>query len=624
MPAYPQYKEIHTPENMHAELLAFFNAIDEVFVSYDFVNYKLISISNACEKLFGYTASQLLTNNQLWLKLVHPDDRYIAINEYKALQRGEQVNSQHRIIRSDDWVCWVEKKIVPVLVDGKLVRFDGVIRDITARKEEEERCRNSETMYRQIVETAQEGIWTIDENEKVNFINVRLGDMLGYEPQEMLGKEPYDFMDQKVKADVVAAVERARNGAKENFDAKLITKQGRDVWTKISTNPIFDEAGKYRGILGMVTDMTITRSDAEAVRKSEANLRAIFDNTDSAYILIDAKKRIVSYNALAQKYSVENNNKKLVVKNHIQEYFSAPRWDFVQQLLEKVSEGETINYELSFVDKNGLTRWYDVRWLNVKDNSGKNWGLILVNKDITEAKIAALEREQITTDLIQHNNHLEQFTYIVSHNLRAPVANIIGLSDLLMDDDLDVDMRHDVVAKVSSSIKNIDIIIQDLNHILQARKPINEKKEKVYFANVVKTIKTSIYNTIINSNVQITCSFDEVDAIFTIRSYLYSIFYNLTSNSIKYCQAGVDPVISITSRQLGNKVELIFKDNGKGIDLDKNGEQLFGLYKRFDTTTEGKGMGLFMVKTQVEALGGTIQIKSKLGEGTEFTIQLSL
>ncbi len=78
----------------------------------------------------------------------------------------------------------------------------------------------------------------------------------------------------------------------------------------------------------------------------------------------------------------------------------------------------------------------------------------------------------------------------------------------------------------------------------------------------------------------------------------------------------------IKSSKLKDKVTLRFKDNGKGIDLNKNASELFGLYKRFDTTVEGKGMGLFMVKTQVEALGGTIKIKSKLGEGTEFIIQL--
>jgi signal transduction histidine kinase len=96
----------------------------------------------------------------------------------------------------------------------------------------------------------------------------------------------------------------------------------------------------------------------------------------------------------------------------------------------------------------------------------------------------------------------------------------------------------------------------------------------------------------------------------------------LSSNSIKFRQPGIAPVITITSKRVQDKIELHFKDNGKGIDLDKHGHHLFGLYKRFDNSMEGKGMGLFMVKTQVEALGGTIKIKSTPGEGTEFVIQL--
>ncbi len=193
---------------------------------------------------------------------------------------------------------------------------------------------------------------------------------------------------------------------------------------------------------------------------------------------------------------------------------------------------------------------------------------------------------------------------------------------MLKEHDLEHDMKNEVVERVSQSIKNIDTVIQDLNHILQTRELVNEKKETVYFKDLVDDIKTSIYNTVVSEKVQLECYFDEVDSLFTIRSYLYSIFYNLSSNSIKYRQAGIAPVITIKSRKLKDKVELHFKDNGKGIDLDKNASQLFGLYKRFDTTTEGKGMGLFMVKTQVEALGGTIKIKSKLGHGAEFIIQL--
>jgi signal transduction histidine kinase len=166
------------------------------------------------------------------------------------------------------------------------------------------------------------------------------------------------------------------------------------------------------------------------------------------------------------------------------------------------------------------------------------------------------------------------------------------------------------------------MVIQDLNHILQSRAMLNEKKEPVYFDDLLETIKTSIQNIIANEHVQFHCSFDDAGSIFAIRSYLYSIFYNLISNSIKYRQTNITPQLSIKSYKLKDKIELRFKDNGKGIDLEKNSGQLFGLYKRFDTTMEGKGMGLFMVKTQVEALGGTIKIKSTLGEGTEFVIQL--
>src|SRR6202012_3840544 len=125
-------------------------------------------------------------------------------------------------------------------------------------------------------------------------------------------------------------------------------------------------------------------------------------------------------------------------------------------------------------------------------------------------------------------------------------------------------------------------------------------------------IKTSIYTMVLRENVEFQYCFAEVESIFTIRSYIYSILYNLTSNSIKFRKADIHPVISIKTILLKNKIELRFKDNSKGIDLEKNGFNLFGLYKRFDTSVEGKGMGLFMVKTQVEAIGGTINIESKL------------
>ena len=612
-------------EAENRELMVFFNAMDEVFFSVDMINSRVIQISQACEKLYGYKQADFFADHLFWFRLIHPDDKHIIEHEGGILRRGDQVNNQYRIIRKDNTIRWIENKIIPSLdKTGRLVRVDGVTRDITQRKEAEAKHKKSEERYRQIVETSQEGIWTIDENNKTNFVNKRICEILGYPAKEMMGKELYDFMDEEGKEYAITCMERRRKGAKERLDIRYVTKSGEDVWANISANPIFDEKGNYKGALAMVTDITQRKLDEEEIKKSEANLRTIFENTDSAYVLFNAEMKIVSFNALAQKYSEEQNNKQLVLNHSIKEYFSAERWPTIQGILEKLTRGETANYELKITKKDGSIGWHDVRWLNVQNTGNRSWGFILANKDITEAKIAALERERITADLIQHNKDLEQFTYIISHNLRAPVANIIGLSEMLKEDDLDADLKQQLVEKVSSSIRNIDTVIKDLNNILTTRNLLNEKKETVHFNDLVNDIRAGIAGSMENENVQFNFTFDEATTIFTIRSYLYSILYNLSSNSIKYRQIDVDPVITIKTHKLKDKIELLFKDNGKGIDIIKNGAHLFGLYKRFDTTTEGKGMGLFMVKTQVEALGGSIKIKSKLGEGTEFVIHLPM
>jgi signal transduction histidine kinase len=334
--------------------------------------------------------------------------------------------------------------------------------------------------------------------------------------------------------------------------------------------------------------------------------------------------KIISFNALAQRFSEEQNNIQLKINASIRPYFTPERWLFIKKTLNKVKRESIVNYEISLPNADGSVKWFDVRWLIVKNSDHKNCGFILTHNDITKEKIIALEREKITADLIKQNSDLEQFTYIISHNLRAPVANIVGLSNMLKEDDLEHSEKQEMLDRISIAINNIETVITDLNMILQVRKPLNEKNEVVYFNEMTDAIKTSVLDTTVNDSVQFKCSFKEADSVFTIRSYLYSIFFNLISNSIKYSKPDVAPVITIKSRKLKDKIELSFKDNGRGIDLQKNSQMLFGLYKRFDTSVEGKGMGLFMVKTQVEALGGTIKVISKPGQGTNFIITLPI
>jgi PAS domain S-box-containing protein len=245
-------------------------------------------------------------------------------------------------------------------------------------------------------------------------------------------------------------------------------------------------------------------------------------------------------------------------------------------------------------------------------------------RDVTEQHNAQLERERITTDLVQRNKDLEQYAYIISHNLRAPVANIAGLSGLLKEMPASDDEQATTLDMLTHAVKNLDNVILNLNHILQASSEANDQIEEVSLSELVKTIQLSINSLIQKSKAVIDSDFGKIDRLFTLKSYLHSIVQNLITNSIKYKRPYIKPVISIHSEITGNNIVIYFKDNGRGIDLAKHSNQIFGLYKRFDHTVEGRGMGLFMVKMQVERLGGSIGVESEINKGTVFTIKFPL
>jgi signal transduction histidine kinase len=243
--------------------------------------------------------------------------------------------------------------------------------------------------------------------------------------------------------------------------------------------------------------------------------------------------------------------------------------------------------------------------------------------DITKNKLAEIERDAITKDLLQRNKDLEQFAYIVSHNLRAPVASILGLSALWNNTAVREAEKEYISKGVLTSVQKLDDVIKDLNYILQVKNKLNEKKEIVAFADLVNDIKVSINDVITQENIKIKCDFNEVKEMIALKSYLYSIFYNLISNSLKYKRKNVITQIEIKSHMKNNKIILDFKDNGIGIDLKKNGDKIFGLYKRFNEEQDGKGIGLFMVKTQVEALNGKIHVESQENHGTVFSVEFN-
>jgi len=426
-------------------------------------------------------------------------------------------------------------------------------------------------------------------------------------------------VDQVSGKQIATGIKEVIAGTIEEFSLEYFFYEKRNkVWYQIIVAPLKDK--RQKGAVVLHINITERKVAEELMLQSVANLRTIFENTDVAYVLCNSQNKIVSFNSKASALCMEQFNKKLKTGGHAFGYFPKNRIPNLKNAIKRVFNNEAVSYETSYALAGETPKWYEVRWVGVADENKQNIGFILAFKDITERKMAEMERDRMTADLVQRYKDLEQFTYIVSHNLRAPVANIMGLSNILNTFEFNFTEREDVLAALSASVNILDQIIIDLNYILQVHGRISENSGEVVFQTLVDEITLDLAGLITRDNVTINTNFNEVGKIFTIKSYMHNIFYNLIINSIKYRQIGADVMINISTREKEDNLEILFKDNGKGID-EKNIKNLFGLYKRFDATIEGKGMGLFLVKMQVENLGGCISVQSKPGLGTTFRLE---
>ena len=222
-------------------------------------------------------------------------------------------------------------------------------------------------------------------------------------------------------------------------------------------------------------------------------------------------------------------------------------------------------------------------------------------------------------ELVQKTNRIEQFAYTISHNLRAPIARLIGLVNLLGSAKSDDELR-DLTDKTNISARELDRVVKDLSGIMQIQRLSTEVFNEIRFEDVLRKAKLVLEKEIMETGAQFEVNF-EMETFFSLTPYVDNIFYNLISNSIKYRDPFRKPVIRISSKN-DNGVVIEFSDNGLGLDLGMYGENFFGLYKRFHFHVDGRGIGLYLVKTQIEMLGGTISVSSVKNGGTFFTVRL--
>ena len=273
-----------------------------------------------------------------------------------------------------------------------------------------------------------------------------------------------------------------------------------------------------------------------------------------------------------------------------------------------------------FINKSNDDNWAEEYRYIRKDGSFAtvlNKGIVLRENKIPFRIVGAI---QDITELSEKNNELKQFSYIVSHNLNAPLSNLQSILKLINYDVLD-EHNLSLVKLMSETTKQLKLIIEHLSYTMIIKNTPVEM-EMVNLQSILNKCQATLQMQIIEIHPVISINL-EVAEIKTKSTYLESIFLNLLSNALKYRSPNRLLQISIKSEPYINGRTLItFSDSGLGIDLNRNKGKVFGLYQRFHDVGEGQGMGLFLIKTQISSLGGSIEIDSRVDVGTTFKIVL--
>ncbi len=232
------------------------------------------------------------------------------------------------------------------------------------------------------------------------------------------------------------------------------------------------------------------------------------------------------------------------------------------------------------------------------------------------------ERELMLSQLEKQKDQLEEFTQIVSHNLRAPLANLTLLSDMVESSE-DIDKKLRLLKKQNQIVTSLHNTFEQLVVAGQVKTDFKTEKEYIDIENGFLSILRMLQGEILESNISVSYDFSSAKSVYYPRKYFDSIFLNLLSNAIRYRATDRVPEIIIRSRKNEDWTFIEVEDNGLGIDLNQHGRNIFKLHKTFHGHPKANGYGLFITRTQVEAMGGSISVESTVGKGSKFIVQLT-
>jgi PAS domain S-box-containing protein len=382
-----------------------------------------------------------------------------------------------------------------------------------------------------------------------------------------------------------------------------------------------DENGKAIRMIGAIQD--ITKQKEEELRLKL--LETVIVQTKDSIIITEAnfnERKLPKIVYINPAFSVMTGYESNEIVGKSPDILKGPNSAFndIKKIISTIK-----NKEESLIEMIGYKKSREEFWLRFSmipiynsENELSHW--VSIQRDVSDEKQQEKEKEQLIRELTKNNKDLKEFSYITSHNLRAPISNLTGLLSLIEDIPFEDPELQEIMFGFNKSTHLLNETINDLTKVMIIKDNLSIQKEDLLLKEVFKNVLSQLSFQIDLHKPILQIDFEQVSILNINKTYIESILLNLLTNAIKYRTESKTLKIAVTASQNNDSIKLIFEDNGIGIDLERNRDKIFGLYQRFHDYPDSKGLGLYLVKSQVEAMGGTISIESEVNKGTTLTL----
>ena len=382
-----------------------------------------------------------------------------------------------------------------------------------------------------------------------------------------------------------------------------------------------DENGKAVRMIGALQDITKQKEEEQRLKL----LETVITQTKDSIIITEADlndgeiPKIVYVNPA---FSIMSGYSSHEIIGKSPNIFIGPNSDNkeYEKVINAIAKKEECEVETISYKKNQEEYWVTFSMLPVYNSEEELSHWVSIQRDISEKKKEEVEKEQLIRELTRNNKDLQQFSYITSHNLRAPLSNLTGLLNLIEEIPIENKELKEILNGFNKSTHLLNETINDLVKVIVIKDNPSIQKEDVPLYDIFENIFSQLNFLISIHKPIIKINFEEVNTLYINKAYLESILLNLMTNSLKYKSEERKLKINISTSTIDNTTTIVFNDNGIGIDLERNKDKVFGLYQRFHNHADGKGLGLYLIKSQVEIMGGTINLESEVNIGTTFTL----